>query len=311
MTAHDESIPPRPSKKPRKKKDEAARILNQLELRKALEDLGIVVSYDEFKLTITLEEPLQRPGIDPPQDFVPRPWCDTDDTALAEILNDIGFAKAISNTLIRDVVHLHAVTTQSFHPVREYLDGLRWDGVPRIADFFATHCGALDDLNNDPDSKALDPELREQANDRLHKRIAYLRVVGQIFFVSAVARIFKPGCKNDCMLILEGPQSALKSTLLRVLARRDEWFAENPPDRFDKDAMLWLLGIWFAEYAEVDYHLKRGSKFKAWVSTSTDRYRPPYARSPVYVGRQCVFVGTTNRTDYLHDRTPRRSGRGS
>jgi len=306
MNDHAEPIAPRPPRKPRKKKDKVA---CQLELRMALEELGIAVHFDEFKLEVTLEKPLLRPGITPPADFQPRAWTDYDDTALAEVLNEHGFRQALKGNLLRDVIVLQARTRRTVHPVREYLDGLRWDGFERVEDFFISYCHALDDLNDDPDAISRDPRLHEQADDRLHDRVAYLRAAARIFFLSAVARIFEPGCKQDYMIVLEGEnQGENKSKLLRLLARRDEWFGENPPERLDKDAALWLVGIWLVEYAEFDRYMsgQRFTKFKGWVSQQSDRFRPPYARTAATVSRQCILAGTTNRTDYLHDRTGNR-----
>jgi predicted P-loop ATPase len=282
MTHLTEPIPSRP---PKKKKNGSARKASQLELRKALEELSIPVSFDEFKLAVMLEKPLHRPGIAPLGNFMPRPWADTDDTALAEILNANGFPSAIKNGLIRDVVLLHAITKRSHHPVRAYLDSLVWDGVSRIDSFFQNYCG----------SHAATADEQK-----------YLRVVARITFVAPVARVFEPGCKHDCLPILEGPQGSEKSELIRVLARRSEWLAENLPDEFNKDMLLLLLGRWLVELPEIDRHLKATSKMKAFASTATDRFRPPFARSVIDVPRQCCFIGTTNNELYLYDDTGNR-----
>ena len=124
--------------------------------------------------------------------FEPRPWTDADDTALAEHFNSRGF-KRVGRNLVRDVIDLEA-RSHPFHPVRDYLDGLAWDGTPAPV--------ALPDRL-----------LRRRRRRRRRWRSGPTprptsRRSRAAFFISAVARIFKPGCKADCMLILEGAQGA-------------------------------------------------------------------------------------------------------
>ena len=115
--------------------------------------------------------------------------------------------------LIRDVVDLEA-RSNPFHPVRTYLDALTWVGEPRLSRFLLDCCGAV-----------IDGESGKEEEERG----VYIEGISRAFFISAVARIFQPGCKSDCMPILEGPQGALKSNLLRTLAVRDEWFSDSLP----------------------------------------------------------------------------------
>jgi predicted P-loop ATPase len=164
-----------------------------------------------------------------------------------------------------------------FHPVRNYLDGLRWDGQERLDTWPTTYLGA-------PDTP-------------------YVRAVGSRFLTSAVARIFEPGCKVDHMLTLEGPQGRMKSSALRVLAH--PWFTDHLSKVGTKDAALELAGTWLVEVSELDALAKAGqSAIKSFLSRQVDRFRPPYGRRLTTQRRQCVFAGTINPNGpYLKDRT--------
>ena len=130
----------------------------------------------------------------------------------------------------------------------------------------------------------------------------FVRAVGAKWMISAVARIFKPGCKADCALILEGLQGLGKSTAARVIA--DPWFSDEIAEFGSKDAAMQLSGVWVIELAELDSMNRAGvDVVKSFISRSNDRFRPPYGRRVTEVRRQCVFVGTVNGNDYLKDET--------
>jgi putative DNA primase/helicase len=166
------------------------------------------------------------------------------------------------------------------HPVRDYLGSLTWDGVPRLEPWVCRYLGAEDTPLN--------------------------RAFGSLWMISAVARIMRPGVKVDHMLILEGPQGAKKSTALKVLAGED-WFTDELAEIGSKDAAQQMRGVWIIEIAELDaIGRAEVSRIKAFLTRTTDRYRPPYGRHVVTVPRQCVFAGSVNPDTYLRDETGNR-----
>jgi predicted P-loop ATPase len=205
---------------------------------------------------------------------VERPWTDAD-THMAT-----WWVQAIAGIHAHSYAIFEAIATvaeqRQFHPVCDYLDKLKWDGAPRL-DAWPIYYLGCDDTP-------------------LH------RAVGAKWMISAVARVYEPGCKADCAIILEGRQGLGKSSALRVLF--DPWFTDEIADLGSKDAAMQMRGKWVIELAELD-SLSRSdvSRVKAFMSRSTDRFRPPYGRSIVEEGRQCVFGGSVNDDEYLKDPT--------
>jgi len=233
-----------------------------------------VLAFDDFAQSIVVRQPLPWESATGP---FPRPWEDADEVRTAEWLQlrGVNVAPMVVGRAIGAVARDHRI-----HPVRDWLDNLRWDGTPRIETWTSTYLGA-------------DPT-------------AFHHTVGALWLISAVARIFRPGAKADHMLILEGPQGARKSTALKVLAG-EEWFTDELPELGSKDAAIHMQGIWIVEIAELDaIGRAEVSRIKAFLTRTTDRFRPPYGRYTVEVPRQCVFAGTVNPDTYLRDETGNR-----
>jgi predicted P-loop ATPase len=207
-------------------------------------------------------------------------WTETDDTQLMAWLQAAG-VKVRNRGAVADSVIVVA-RERVFHPVREYLQALKWDGEPRLRIWLAQYLNA----GGSPD---------------------YLAAIGIRFPVSAVARIMQPGCQADHVLVLEGAQGIGKTSAARALATRPDWFAGNLPDIHTKDAPLQLAGRWIVEIAELK--AIRNSQIEAtktFITETRDTFRPPYGRRTAQFPRQCVFIATTNESEYLRDRSGNR-----
>jgi predicted P-loop ATPase len=199
-------------------------------------------------------------------------WSDVDDTrTLMWISSNFGFQPQ-EKDLVRAVDA--AAQDCSFHEVREYLAGLKWDETPRLAQWLSDCLGAKDE--------------------------EYTRIVAVRWMVSAVARVMKPGCKADYVMILVGPQGEGKSTVLSILA--GGWFTDAPVRFGDKETAMLIRGKWIVELAELDsFSRAENSASKSFFSTFIDRFRAPWGRRPADVPRQCVFAGTVNHFTFLKD----------
>lgn len=167
----------------------------------------------------------------------------------------------------------------SFHPVRSWLKTLKWDGKPRVDKWMHDYLGA--------------------------EQNAYTAAVGRKLLVASVKRVFKPGCKFDHMVILEGEQDLGKSTALRVLS--EPWFCDSLGDVTNKDVIGQIQGAWIVEAGELAAMDKASvNALKEFITKQEDKARMAYARLAKKFPRQCVLVGTTNDDEYLKDHTGNR-----
>lgn len=234
-----------------------------------------VLAYDEFAESIVTR---RRP-----------PWHATDacgsglgewteeDAVRCESWFQRAYSMRIGDKKIMGAVAVAARST-TVHPVREYLRSLEWDGAPRIDTWLVTLLGAAD--------------------------TPYTRAVGRLWLISAVARVMRPGCKVDTMLVLEGKTGIRKSTALRALAG-DAWFTEVAGGIDPRETPQLLRRKWIVELSELASlrRTKEQEVIKGFLSRQEDNYRPPYGWRARDFPRQSVFAGTTNADRYLADPT--------
>jgi predicted P-loop ATPase len=227
-----------------------------------------VLAYDEFaaRVITTRPPPWGGPTINQ--------WTDHHDTRACVWFQEHGIP--VSPGVVGRGI-LTAARESPVHPVRDYLSRLTWDRTPRLDTWLTTHLGVEDSR--------------------------YVQAVGSRFLISAIARVFRPGCQADCMLILEGAQGTLKSSALRALAH--PWFTDRISKPGGKDASMEVKGIWLVEMSELDALTRAtNSATKSFITCPQDRFRAPYGRHVVDQPRQCVFAGTINpQGGYLKDPT--------
>lgn len=253
-------------------------IANALHALRQAPELAELVVHDEMARVDLLTRPV--PMIGQPADtcsaFASRPVRDVDVTALQEWLQHAGLTR-LSKDTTHQALEEQAVRA-SFHPVRDYLDGLVWDQKPRIHKWLSYHLGA--------------------------EYTPYTQGIGRMFLISMVARVLRPGCKADYMPVLEGPQGSRKSTACAILG--GAWFSDNLPDLRGDGVRVsqHLRGKWLIEIAEMSAMSRaENADLKAFITRSEERFTPKYGRKEVIEPRQCTFIGTTNKTAYLRDET--------
>lgn len=221
------------------------------------------------------------------RDFItkPTPWnlsgvlryaTDKDDAGLRHYLEKTYNIFQANKT--RDALDIASITN-GFHPVREYLNELVWDGESRADRVFIDALGAQD--------------------------TPYTRAVTKKALAAAVARVFQPGIKFDYVLTLVGPQGLGKSTALRELGK--SWYSDSLSNIQGKDAYEQIQGVWLLEMGELA-GLKKAEVevIKHFITKQSDRFRVAYGRRPETFFRQCVFFGTTNEVGFLRDATGNR-----
>ncbi len=210
--------------------------------------------------------PWERPGTSP--------VFGDDDAAQLRIYLEPIIGKMPKNDILDTVAAVSS--NQAYHPVKDYLTNLEWDGTPRLDTLFIDYLGTEDS--------------------------AYIRAVTRKAFTAAVARVMAPGCKYDTMVVLVGGQGRHKSTILAKMG--GAWFSDSLRTFGDKDAMETIQGTWLNEIAEMQALAKADvDAVKMFLSKTSDYYRAAYGRYTTERPRQCVFFGTTNSRDCLTDTT--------
>ena len=203
-----------------------------------------------------------------------RAWTDSDDAGLRTYMEHVW---TINNfRAVQDAATLVALTNQR-HPVREYLDGLTWDGVKRVETMMTDYLLADD--------------------------VPLNREIAKRWMAAAVTRIYEPGRKFDTILVLVSPMQGVgKSQFAAILA--GQWFQNGLPPIETKDARQALRGAWIIEVDEMAATKKtEDNAIKAFFSTCNDRYRESYGRYEADHPRQSVFIGSTNDREFITDNT--------
>ena len=208
------------------------------------------------------------------------PWNDDKDALLRRIIEapktQGGYGIKVTDRDLCSAIQIVG-SHHVFHPVREYLSSIKWDGKPRMESLFI-------DYIKTPDN-------------------AYYRSIARLFLIAGVTRVFEPGHKWDYVPIIEGMQGRRKSTFIKVLGKH--WATELDGDFADDRAMIEkMLGAWISELPELSaFNKAEVNHIKAFVTRQEDRARLAYDRRVTIFQRQCVFMGSTNDKKYLKDET--------
>ena len=221
-----------------------------------------------------------------------------------DIVGNLGWQRTSSSLTDTDVYQIHwyleknyglkndrninkamniVASENRYHPIRDYLEKLKWDGQPRIDNLLPRYLGAdCDD---------------------------YTKEIMRLFMLAAIHRVYEPGCKFEIMVCLVGGQGAGKSTFFRFLAINDEWFSDDLKRMDDDNVYRKMQGHWIIEMSEMmaTVNAKSIEDIKSFISRQKETYKIPYETHPEDRPRQCVFVGTSNNMDFLPlDRTGNR-----
>ena len=227
-----------------------------------------VVAFDEFAQRTVKRQPPPFDGGEAGE------WDGTDDSRTAMWLSR-KYRFTPSSMMVAEAIEVLA-RAHAFHPVRDWLNTLRWDGTARIDHWLEDYLGA--------------------------PRTEYSVRVSAWFLLGMIARVMQPGVKFDYCMVLEGIQGRGKSTTLAILG--GEWFGDTDIDLHNKDSMAALQGKWLYEFPELGSLARTESlKQKSFLSRQVDEYRPVYGRRTIKVPRQTVFTGSTNEWEWNKDPT--------
>lgn len=230
------------------------------------------IVYDEFADMIVVVRDMPSLKIDKGY------WTDSKEAVLRNYIDE-HYSLLFSKDNLSDAI-IGLSKQKTINPVKKRIESVKWDGVPRAESFFIDYLGAEDNH--------------------------YVRKITRVWLTGAVSRVYDPGCKFDIVPILQGGQGIGKSTCARILF----------PDKFNdtlagmgkqKDDYQQLQGSWILEIAELSAMKKTDIEgIKNFISARSDTYRNSYGKYSTPHQRKCVFIGTTNQTDYLKDATGER-----
>lgn len=221
-----------------------------------------------------------------------------------DIVGNLGWQRTSSSLTDTDVYQIHwyleknyglkndrninkamniVASENKYHPIRECLEKLKWDGQPRIDNLLPRYLGADHD--------------------------DYTKEIMRLLMLAAIRRVYEPGCKFEIMVCLVGGQGAGKSTFFRFLAINDEWFSDDLKRMDDDNVYRKMQGHWIIEMSEMiaTANAKSIEEIKSFLSRQKETYKIPYETHPADRKRQCVFGGSSNTLDFLPlDRTGNR-----
>ena len=243
---------------------------NALRVIEGRQEFKELVWYDDFH-----KRYLTRFSFDTFEKGEVREWSDVDELNLTAFMQRQLGLRRISDDMIHKaaIIYAHQHTR---HEPRDWMEGLTWDGKPRCDEFFIQCFGAADS--------------------------GYARAASKNFWIGMVARIYRPGCQLDNMVVLEGAQGMGKTRALEAIG--GPWYTEAKEAVTSRDFFMVLHGKLLVEIAELDSFNKADiTRIKQVITCTTDRYRSPYARGAQDHPRMSIFVGTTNDAHYLRDHT--------
>lgn len=201
-------------------------------------------------------------------------WTDNDDSRLRYYLESV-YRLRIPKATYEDAVSI-CMYDNAFHPIQDYMNKTKWDGVPRIETLFIDYLAAEDNY--------------------------YTRAITKLSMVGAVERVFQPGCKFDTAMVLIGGQGLGKTEIVSRLG--GEWFSNSLTTFKGKDAFEQLQGSWIIELGELEaMKTAEIDTVKHFMTKRSDKFRGAYQRRTDTHKRQCVFIGTSNTYDFLKDPT--------
>ena len=233
------------------------------------------IEYDEFARQVFIKGSLPWRT---PSDYYDAFWTNADDSNLRCYLNAEPYGLKASIQNVQDAFDA-VMCRHSFHPIREYLNRLTWDGEERLDSLYIDYFGALDTPLN--------------------------RAMTRKSFVAAVARVFEPGCKWDYVLTIIGSEGLGKSSLLAKMG--GVWFSDSFNSIEGSKGMEQLQRVWILELGELSVYKKAEVEpMKAFITKRVDQFRPAYGRKTEIYPRQCVFFATTNENNFLKGDTGNR-----
>lgn len=239
-----------------------------------IDNYTVIMENDPFYATVRMNEMSYNPEIIDSDGSVHK-WSDTHSSRSRSRIERIYgiHSKEKHGDAFRDFID-----RRKYNPIKETIESVKWDGVDRISQALHKWMG-VDDTD-------------------------YTREVSRLIFAGGIHRLYRPGCKFEDMPVLVGGQGAGKSSFVRFLAIEDRFFSELV-SLDGKEGMENIEGSWIVEVSELLAltKTKEQEAVKAYLSRLSDKYRPAYGEHVIERPRTCAFIGTTNRDQFITDKT--------